>query len=134
MFWSLIIICCFVISGLSWGYTEGLIMYQPNVRAHKFFGVYHLLSLVRTFWLIFTFYILGTHYQSLWIIFSGFVFMWECSELAYKSSRYDTSGWREHLTVFDFIDIYIEGWEVVILHGVRIALATSLLMKGLIYA
>lgn len=127
------------------GYKEGMIMIQYKdsmfmgydslsdigVRCHKYFGFYHLLGLAILVSYSIVFYLILSNIPSI-IIGTGLLFLvWEMSEIGYNYSRYaKLIVWYEHLNFGDMISIKLDGWKVLFLHIIRLALSITFIISG----
>ncbi len=118
--------------GLSWGLLQGMIMFPGGVRLHDSFGWYHVISVISMIafavWL-YQFKKFQTCLDDILVVLGMLILVWEFSEIGYRLSRYDISGWYEHICFFDVISIYLSGYKVALMHIVRSLISVILIWR-----
>lgn len=127
--------------GLFRGCHEGIIHIQypdnllldwnkDGVRNHQWFPAYHAIALFRDVLAIGLGMLIAKGGMPITTIVACLILLWECNEIAYGLARSFTIPFRhngqahEH---FPFIDVDLKGWQVYLLHGVRIGVVITLL-------
>lgn len=127
----MIYLLCIIIAlwGVFRGIDEGIDMNKPSNREHRWYKHYHWFPNIRD--------ILGIciggcavyigrdllQWSSVALLFGSIVLMWECFELAYSYTRYQSFiPASEHIMG---AGIYVYGKAVKIVHAVRLALAVA---------
>lgn len=120
-----------ILFGLTYGYTEGIVFYQPNSRCHKYFRFYHAINSARFISLALIIFNYKYLIDNLSLSAGLIVTIWEFSEIFYRIARYDIDEIYEHINFAEVIDFYIYGNKVVAMHIARVAVAALLIFGGI---
>jgi len=128
-----------ILFGLSRGIKEGMVMYQPGVREHPAFAVYHLLSVF--VFVAFLFAAIAVYEKVynpfyrwriekgkwLYLLVGIPLLLWEFTEIGENIARYNKPFIAyEHINFADIISVNINGAVVYFLHGVRLIAGLSI--------
>jgi len=118
--------------GLARGIKEGMVMHKPGVRDHRWFGDYHLISLLvpLTAGLLSIATVRYFRTLDIWTASGICVLTWEAFEVAYSYARYDKFIPKSE-NVFGF-GLIARGYQVIIIHAIRILVGITLLFGGML--
>jgi len=137
------IIILTILFGILRGFKEGMVMIKPydemyaikhlesGVRCHKWFKYYHLISVFMLFAFAVLCFILSKDLPSIMYLIGLLLLLWMATEISYGYARWQRIITNyEHINFMDIFSIKLRGWEVYLLHILRIVVAITLLTGG----
>ncbi len=112
-------------------FTDFSNMSEMGVRSHKYFGIYHLLSLIILASYSIILYLVLLNTPSILMGIGLLILYWEIFEIGYAYSRYAKPVvFYEHIVMLDAYSIQLRGWQVLFLHIARFVSASVFIIYG----